>query len=375
MAGGVEGTTLFPELRAVRDTRDLASELGLFEEPSLTPEPFQGPLTLERGPEITNLDFPGYAPEQPATLPPNTIDFEPTLAQDLGLAQLQNRPSIANRRPALPPAQPTANDFMDFEAGNATPGVTGMLQDAGYVNEAGRITAAGRQARARLLGESEQPMAMQQQETLGDLIGAFSAQPSLRPGYSVLRGQGDAGVEVDNATLGSLFGDLGAEMTPIGAAPPKAARPLRTAQEYEATGGFQEKPAVVGAPQPAKKSKITSKTDPETGEIAIESPDGAVIVRKRGQYLRVNYAQVKPAARGKGKGLELYEQAVKDAEAAGLTLASDTKVSPEAARVYDALERRGYRVTRNEFEKDEDGQLVSTNSAKPIFIVQSPAAE
>lgn len=341
----------------------------------------QPPLALEAGPEITNLDFP-YGTLEDAPVVPG----QPISAGELNLGELmaemnqlglRNRPSIANRSP-LPPAQVTANDFMDFEAGNATPGQVGAMLDAGYLTgdaAAPRITAEGRRARAQFRGEPEMAdqamqMQQQQQQALGE---AFSVQPSLRPGYSVLRGQGDAGVEVDNATLGELFGDLNAPVTPIAATPTRAGRPLVTEQEFQASGGFKEKPAVKQTAP--KKSEFTSERNAETGEISIESPDGAVIVRPRGQYLRVNYAQVKGAKRGKGKGVALYEEAVRQAGDQGLQLASDIKVSPEAARVYDALERRGYTITRNDYEIDDDGQLVSTNSAKPIFVVESGPAE
>lgn len=299
-----------------------------------------------------------------------------TLAGDLGLEPEGPTPSAGNLSLVPDEPLPTIEDFMDYQAGNPTPGQFNKLLAAGYVKGdpvSSRMTSEGHRARRSLAGEAEpEPMAMQQQQTgLGE---AFAVQPSLRPGYSVLRGQGDAGAEVLNSTLGELFGDLNAPVTPIAASPTRMGRPLVTEQEFEASGGFKEKPAVKQTAP--KKSSFTSERNEETGEISIESPDGAVIVRPRGQYLRVNYANVKPTQRGKGKGLALYEEAIRQAAEQGLQLASDVVVSKDAGRVYDALERRGYTITRNEADVDpKTGEMTSKNSARPVFVVESSPAE
>lgn len=51
--------------------------------------------------------------------------------------------------------------------------------------------------------------------------------------------------------------------------------------------------------------------------------------------------------KGKGLGVEMYMKAVDDALAEGKVFKSDTVVSIDAQRVWEALERRGYILERN----------------------------
>lgn len=56
-------------------------------------------------------------------------------------------------------------------------------------------------------------------------------------------------------------------------------------------------------------------------------------------------ADVPKAMRGQGHGIALYEEIIRLARQAGSPrILSDTVVSPDAARVYESLRRRGYSV-------------------------------
>ena len=70
-----------------------------------------------------------------------------------------------------------------------------------------------------------------------------------------------------------------------------------------------------------------------------------------------------------GTGLQMYRALIDEANRKGLSVVSDFSVSPSAQHVYDALERRGHRVTRNpEVIKGVNDKLVSQNEA-PVFDV------
>lgn len=75
---------------------------------------------------------------------------------------------------------------------------------------------------------------------------------------------------------------------------------------------------------------------------------GGVGGEQIGDTLRVTHSEiVNPADRGKGYGVAMYEKLIDYARQNGLKLTSDLTVEPPAARVYDALERRGYPVQRH----------------------------
>lgn len=73
-------------------------------------------------------------------------------------------------------------------------------------------------------------------------------------------------------------------------------------------------------------------------------------------------------AQGKGEGAARLVRMADEAADRGLTLASDTKVSAAAAKVYDRLEKQGYPITRNPAEPDGEGNLVAT-AGRPVFEV------
>jgi len=93
--------------------------------------------------------------------------------------------------------------------------------------------------------------------------------------------------------------------------------------------------------------------------------------------LHINHAEIDEAMRGLGKGIELYTSLIDEAHARGLRVFSDSTVETPAARVYDAMQRRGYEVKRSEgggeLPPDADlpnGALYGKGAKEPVFEVQ-----
>lgn len=80
------------------------------------------------------------------------------------------------------------------------------------------------------------------------------------------------------------------------------------------------------------------------------------------------------ADRGKGRGVAAYEQMFREAADRGWNVASDSVVSPEAVRVYDALARRGWDVRRNPtaHPTEDDGSGLMAGDSRPVFTVAAP---
>lgn len=83
------------------------------------------------------------------------------------------------------------------------------------------------------------------------------------------------------------------------------------------------------------------------------------------------------AAEGGGSGMvvRLYEQAIEEAQNRGLRFTSDNSVTEAAARIYDALERRGYEIERNPAARlAEPPEVVTrrwlTDDGSPVFAVK-----
>src|SRR6185369_701646 len=89
-------------------------------------------------------------------------------------------------------------------------------------------------------------------------------------------------------------------------------------------------------------------------------------------HLLVRDADIKSGLRGKGYGVRAYEALIRKAHEHGLTFGSDTHVSEQAQRVYDALERRGHVVKRNPAERQASGELISNSEMVPAFEIAPP---
>jgi predicted GNAT family acetyltransferase len=99
-----------------------------------------------------------------------------------------------------------------------------------------------------------------------------------------------------------------------------------------------------------------------------------------GDTIQVVRSDIEDAAsRGKGYAVQAYERLLAQAQQRGMRVVSDTVVSDDASRVYDALERRGHKVTRNEnvdVDEGADGVMSNVSSdGKPLFEVEPKAPE
>lgn len=99
---------------------------------------------------------------------------------------------------------------------------------------------------------------------------------------------------------------------------------------------------------PAGKTKIAesriSDADGEHSTVNISNDAGFVAGRVEGKFLRVTTSFVEENMRGRGVGLDLYEEAMDWAKSRGLALMSDKVLSEDAKHIYAALARRGYDV-------------------------------
>lgn len=106
-----------------------------------------------------------------------------------------------------------------------------------------------------------------------------------------------------------------------------------------------------------------------------ETPVGKVGGVKTAEGLKINFAEVEEAARGKGEGLKLYQSLVDPILAKGKTVSSDFTVEAPAVRIYEALERRGYKIERNIAGVLDDGSVYGPGVKAPAFkIVGKPTA-
>ncbi|MBI1684465.1 GNAT family N-acetyltransferase [Caulobacter hibisci] len=91
--------------------------------------------------------------------------------------------------------------------------------------------------------------------------------------------------------------------------------------------------------------------------------------------VRIERAELPAAARGRGLGVRLYQQAITEARTRGVDLVSDQEVSADAQRVWASLERRGYAVERNPLATTTDGQagLLKTPDGSPVYRIAAEA--
>ena len=88
-------------------------------------------------------------------------------------------------------------------------------------------------------------------------------------------------------------------------------------------------------------------------------------------YLQINYAEVEKASRGKGKGKELYQALIDEAQARGLRVFSDSTVEKPAVNVYKSLEKGGYKLNDMTTGSLEDGTVYGAGASKPAFEILS----
>jgi hypothetical protein len=89
-------------------------------------------------------------------------------------------------------------------------------------------------------------------------------------------------------------------------------------------------------------------------------------------YLQINYAEVEKASRGQGKGKELYQSLIDEAQARGLRVFSDSTVEKPAVNVYKSLEKGGYKLRDMTTGSLEDGAVYGAGASKPAFEISAP---
>ena len=124
----------------------------------------------------------------------------------------------------------------------------------------------------------------------------------------------------------------------------------------------------------ADMAGITVQTDNQ--QINVTSDAGQVIADIRDDGVHILNAEVKMESRGQGEGLRLYQALVDKALDQGLTVYSDATVQPEAARIYEALKRRGYDVKQREGTTvTKVGSVVGKGISEPAFEIVGRAPQ
>lgn len=95
--------------------------------------------------------------------------------------------------------------------------------------------------------------------------------------------------------------------------------------------------------------------------------------------MRIEQSLLHEGARGKGLGLAMYERAAQEAAATGKALVSDWEVSADAARVWEALKKRGYDVERSpkasKVGRGDKAYFTASDGASPVFEIKAKATE
>jgi hypothetical protein len=118
---------------------------------------------------------------------------------------------------------------------------------------------------------------------------------------------------------------------------------------------------------------INLETDEQT--LNARSDAGYVTADIRNDGVHITNSQVEMESRGQGEGLRLYQAVVDNALNRGLTVYSDATVQPEAARIYEALQRRGYDVKVREGAKTTKlGTVVGKGMTEPAFEITGRSA-
>jgi GNAT superfamily N-acetyltransferase len=102
------------------------------------------------------------------------------------------------------------------------------------------------------------------------------------------------------------------------------------------------------APNAGRAPVITDEAlDGGRRVLGYEGVDGGLTYSPKDYAWIVGTVRLPGSERGQGLGVRLYESLIERARAAGVSeIRSDASVNQNAQRIYDALQRRGYRVTR-----------------------------
>lgn len=135
-----------------------------------------------------------------------------------------------------------------------------------------------------------------------------------------------------------------------------------------------EMPVAPPTPKTTPRPQLT--VDEFSGLFEINEGGVEFLAQESGKFLQVKRSDVAQEIRGKGKGQEAMLVLLEEAEARGLTLASDVSVSTDAQRVYAALKRKGFEVIENPSTTNPTtGSKVSTNPRIPVYEVRKGPAK
>ena len=280
----------------------------------------------------------------------------------------------------------------------------GALRGAAAAAETG-ATFAARTAGRAAIGAADagistavlEPFNYAARNAVGDDYSAFDSMANIAFGTAFGGGLHVLGGGAAEALRKFRTGDA---LTPEARAKVEAARaaPDRAAAAEGLTPAEREALNIPSEAERAGMPEVTRAAEtPEAPEVApvrpramaariVERNDGAYLMAESDAgsvggvvdngTLRINFAEVNEGQRGQGHGVALYERLVNEAIDRGLTVVSDETITNEAARVYAALERRGFKVTQTEgvgaTEADEfspTGGLFGPEGA-PVFTVE-----
>ena len=146
-----------------------------------------------------------------------------------------------------------------------------------------------------------------------------------------------------------------------------AQRMQAQAARAEAAGTAQQAPMAAAMPETIPVVNETSTY------LMAESPAGKVGGVKLPDGIKINYAEVEEAFRGKGEGLKLYQRLIDSTLEKGQNVYSDFTVEAPAVKIYDALERRGYKIEKNIAGTLDDGSVYGPGATQSAFkIVGKP---
>ena len=193
--------------------------------------------------------------------------------------------------------------------------------------------------------------------TIGGGLAAISRNPSTQVEAEGLRRAGEGLKEASEAETRRMFTE--ATYTPVN-------RGKKDSLDYEVDKTLNE---------------TGRKIDGVTIWAREEGKDvGIIETAQTTDSLKIFNASVNAEFRGKGNGVKIYQRAIKEADSRGLTsVVSDDAVSDSASRVYEALERRGYSVSKNPEAVREAGydELIQgkwvTPDGSPVFEISDLA--
>lgn len=110
-----------------------------------------------------------------------------------------------------------------------------------------------------------------------------------------------------------------------------------------------------------------------TSFLSAKSEVGQVGGNVKDGELRISFAEIEEAARGKGEGVKLYSALIKNALNSGLRVFSDKAVSADAVRVYESLQRKGFEVKDLSAGRLEDGAAYGAKDGPAFEVVSAPS--